>query len=51
MSTDEKPKQAVLVRLARHPVVRAVARCALMCALRANARHPRSMMHNNKCCT
>ncbi|AEV73370.1 hypothetical protein MycrhN_2796 [Mycolicibacterium rhodesiae NBB3] len=49
MSTDVKPKPARLVRVARHPVVRAVAKCALMCALSANSGR-RTMKDDTKCC-
>ncbi len=50
MSTNAQPKTAVLMRIARHPVVRAVAKCALMCALGANTKHRRVIKHDTRCC-
>jgi len=50
MSTEVKPKAAGLVRVARHPVVRAVVKCALMCALGANTQHRSARKHDNECC-
>lgn len=49
MNTDEKPRSAAPIRFARHPAVRAVAQCALMCALGANSPNRRSMKRD-KCC-
>ena len=49
MSNDVKPERA-LVRVARHPAVRAAAKCALMCALGANTRRRRAMKHDRTCC-
>ena len=50
MSTAVKPEAAGLVRVARHPMVRAVVKCAVMCALGAKTRQRRAVKHDNKCC-
>lgn len=50
MSTEVKPKASGVVRVARHPVVRAVAKCALMCALGAHTKHRSARKHDNQCC-
>jgi hypothetical protein len=50
MKIDAKSKKALLVRVARHPAVRAVAQCALMCALGAQSHDPRSTQRG-KCCS
>jgi hypothetical protein len=50
MKIDAKSKKAQMIRVARHPAVRAVAHCALMCALGAQS-HDRRSMQRGKCCS
>lgn len=50
MSTEVQPKTGGLMRVARHPIVRAVAKCALMCVLGASSLPRRSAKQDNKCC-
>lgn len=50
MNSDAKPNTAGLIRAARHPAVRAVAKCALMCALGANLRDRHPVKHDKDCC-
>jgi hypothetical protein len=48
MNTDAKSKKALLIRVARDPTVRAVVRCALMCALGAKS-HDRRAIERKSC--
>lgn len=49
MRKDAKPIATSLARVARHPLVHAAVRCALMCAIGVNTR-PRAMKHDAECC-
>ena len=49
MNADAKPRTPALIRFSRHPAIRAIAQCALMCALGANSSN-RSSTKRDKCC-
>lgn len=49
MRTDVNSNATSLARVARHPLVHAAVRCALMCAIGMNTRR-RAMKHDAECC-
>lgn len=50
MSRDPNSKTAGVIRLARHPMVLAAAKCALTCALGARSQKVRRATNRGKTC-